>query len=263
MKTKSFFSPTRVAVIAMFATLAGILYVFGFPIAAAFPSWLELNFSDIPALIGTFALGPLSGGIIVFIKILIKLIIKGTSTVFVGELADLLIGVAFVVPAGLIYKKHRTFKGALVGLALGTLASVATSVLANRFVLVPFYLTLFFHSSWDIPVGMMQALFGEGCTEQTFYTYYLWASVLPFNVMRCLIAALVTLPVYKHVSRLINRLNQKLEPKRAAEEDEAEREAHARKAKKRNLIIICVTCAVLALLVVGVLLRYFIPIWSE
>ncbi len=94
----NYFSATRVAVIAVFSTLAGVLYAFGFPIAAAFPSWLELNFSDIPALIGTFALGPVSGGIIVFVKILIKLIIKGTSTAFVGELADLLIGMAFVVP---------------------------------------------------------------------------------------------------------------------------------------------------------------------
>ena len=135
---KSYFSATRVAVIAMFATLAGLLYVFGFPIAAAFPSWLELNFSDIPALIGTFALGPVSGSIIVLVKILIKLIIKGTSTVFVGELADLLIGIAFVVPSGLIYKKMRTFKGALVAMAVGTLCSTAMSILANWLVLVPF-----------------------------------------------------------------------------------------------------------------------------
>ena len=117
-KNTLFFTPTRIAVIALFAALAGVLYAFGFPINVAFPFWLELNFSDIPALIGTFVLGPLSGGIIVFVKILVKLIIKGTSTVFVGELADLIIGLAFIVPAGLIYKKHRTFKGALAGMGV-------------------------------------------------------------------------------------------------------------------------------------------------
>ena len=74
-KKTQYFTPTRIAVIAVFATIAGVLYAFGFPINVAFPSWLELNFSDIPALIGTFALAPVSGGIIVFVKILIKVII--------------------------------------------------------------------------------------------------------------------------------------------------------------------------------------------
>ncbi len=255
MKTRNYFSPVRIASIAMFSALAGILYVFGFPIAAAFPSWLELNFSDIPALIGTFALGPVSGMLIVIFKILIKLIIKGTSTVFVGELADLIIGIAFVVPAGLIYKKNRTFKGALAGLGVGTVCSVALSVLANRFVLVPFYMQSFFGGNWDIPVGMLQKLFGEKCTKETFYTYYLFASVLPFNVMRCIIAIAVTLPVYKHISRLLNRLAKRMEIK----PDGAEGEELSR---RRTVIIFIACAAVVALLVLGVVLRYYIPIWT-
>lgn len=257
---KSYFSATRVAVIAMFATLAGLLYVFGFPIAAAFPSWLELNFSDIPALIGTFALGPVSGSIIVLVKILIKLIIKGTSTVFVGELADLLIGIAFVVPSGLIYKKMRTFKGALVAMAVGTLCSTAMSILANWLVLVPFYRQLFFHGSWGPLVGTMQALFGEKCTQATFYNFYLWCSVLPFNIMRCVIAVAVTLPVYKHVSRLINRLNDKLTPPKQDENAvcDGENVGRAKRFDRRTLVTIIVVAVVCVLLVAGVLLRYFL-----
>lgn len=257
---KSYFSATRVAVIAMFATLAGLLYVFGFPIAAAFPSWLELNFSDIPALIGTFALGPVSGSIIVLVKILIKLIIKGTSTVFVGELADLLIGIAFVVPSGLIYKKMRTFKGALVAMAAGTLCSTAMSILANWLVLVPFYRQLFFHGSWAPLVGTMQALFGEKCTQATFYNFYLWCSVLPFNIMRCIIAVAVTLPVYKHVSRLINRLNDKLTPPKQDESAvcDVENVGKAKRLDKRTVVTIIVVAVVCVLLVAGVLLRYFL-----
>ncbi len=256
-KTKrKYFSSTRIAVIAMFSTLAGVLYIFGFPIAAAFPSWLELNFSDIPALIGTFALDPLSGAIIVFVKILIKLVIKGTSTVFVGELADLLIGVAFVVPAGLIYSKKRTFKGALAAMSVGTVCSTAMSILANWIVLVPFYRQLFFHGSWAPLVGTMQLLFGEGCTESTFYTFYLWCSVLPFNLMRCIIAVAVTLPVYKHVSRIINKLNARLTPKKQ-ENEEGDEELAARN-KKQTIITITVVAVILALLITGVLLRYFL-----
>ncbi|MCM1438319.1 MAG: ECF transporter S component [Roseburia sp.] len=255
-KTSTYFNSTRIAVIAVFSTLAGVLYIFGFPIAAAFPSWLELNFSDIPALIGTFALGPVSGAIIVFIKILIKLLIKGTSTVFVGELADFLIGVAFVVPAGLIYKKTRSFKGALIALAAGTAGSTLMSMLANWAVLVPFYKQLFFHGSWTPLVGTMQAIFGEKCTVGTFYVYYIFCSVLPFNLMRCIIAVAVTLPVYKHVSRLINRINIKLSP--PPPETEEARAEQAKRGRKTAVITVCVVSAVVLLMVGGALLRYFL-----
>lgn len=209
--SKEYFSASRIAVIALFSTLSGILYIFGFPIAAAFPWWLELNFSDIPALIGTFTLGPLSGAIIVFVKIVIKLLFKPSTTLFVGELADFLIGCAFVVPAGIIYKRKRTFRGALMGMSVGSLCSVACSILANWLILVPFYLMLVFNGDWAPLLDPMQKLF-PSCTVESFYTFYLWCSVLPFNVMRCLIAILVTLPVYKHISRAVNRFSAKLQP---------------------------------------------------
>ena len=258
-KKGQFFTATRIAVIAMFATVAGVLYAFGFSMGFAFPFWLELNFSDIPALIGTFALGPLSGGIIVFVKILIKLIIRGTSTVFVGELADLIIGLAFVVPAGLIYKKHRTFKGALAGMGIGSLCSVALSILANWLVLVPFYLQLFFGGDWNSLLDPMRALFGDAVTRDTFYNFYLWVSVLPFNLMRCLIAVLVTLPVYKRISVLINRLNDKFAVKRVSTSAGGEGNAAVAAAeKKRTIIIIAVCAGAVLLLVGGVLLRYFL-----
>lgn len=255
----TYFNAIRVSVIALFAALAGVLYAFGFPMPAIFPSWLELNFSDIPALIGTFALGPLSGAVIVFVKVLVKLIIKGTTTFFVGDFADLIIGIAFVVPAGLIYKKRRTFKGALVGMAVGTASSVAIAILANWLVLVPFYKEAFFKGSWDPLVGGMQAIFGEGCTVSTFYNFYLWASVLPFNVMRCLIAIAITLPVYKHISRAINRIGDRLAPKCPVDSSE---EQCAAMYKKRTVTLICVVSALLVLLVLGVLLRYYIPVWT-
>lgn len=250
MKTsKGYFSATRIAVIALFSSISGILYIFGFPIAAAFPSWLELNFSDIPALIGTFTLGPLSGAIIVFIKILIKFLFKSSSTLFVGELADLLIGCAFVVPAGIIYKRKRTLQGALIGMAVGSLCSVACSILANWLILIPFYLELFFLGSWDPLVGTMQLLFSS-CTKENFYTFYLWCSVLPFNVMRCLIAILVTLPVYKHISRAINKFGAKLQPENANENT----------VKKVNIGALIAFIFAIALIITFALLRYFL--WS-
>ncbi len=245
---RNYFNATRIAMIALFGALAGILYSFVFPIAAAFPVFLELNFSDIPMLIGTFALGPLSGGIIVVIKILIKLIIKSTGTAFVGELADLLIGLAFIVPAGLIYQKKRSFKSAMIGMCVGMFSSVAVAVFVNWIILVPFYIQLVFHGSWDPLIGMMLPLF-PSCTKDTFYNFYLWVSVLPFNFMRCLIAIIVTLPVYKHISRAIVSVNKKLAPKK---------EATAQEARKRTVITVLVCVAVFVLLIGFALLRYFL-----
>ncbi len=243
-----YFSSTRIAAIAVLSALSAVLYIFNFPITAIFPFWLELNFSDIPALIGTFALGPFSGAIIVAVKILLKLIIIGTDTMFVGDLADLIIGCAFVVPAGLIYKKHRTFKGALAGLAVGAVCSTAIGILANWLILIPFYIQFYFNGSWDVLLGTMSSIFGE-VTQDTFYAYYLWASVLPFNAMRCIVAILVVLPIYKHISRAINKINDRLTPKG---------EPDGQAVKKHNIIIIVIVAAALALLIGGVLLRYFL-----
>lgn len=245
---RNYFSATRIAVIALFATLSGVLYIFGFPISVAFPSFLELNFSDIPALIGTFALDPVSGAIIVFVKIIIKLIFKSTSTSFVGDLADLIIGIAFVVPAGFVYQKKRTFRGALIAVLIGTAVSVIAAVLINRVLLVPFYVRFFFGGNWTPLVSMMTPLF-PSCTQETFYRFYLWVSVLPFNLMRCLIAAAVTLVVYKHISRAVNKLNEKIASKSARTEAETQ---------KRNFLWVIGFILVVLILIAVMLLVYFL-----
>lgn len=252
-----YFSSTRIAFIAMFATLAGVLYVLNFSIPFAFPSFLEFKLSDVPVLIGTFTLGPIAGSIIVVVQILIKLVIKGTSTMFVGELSDLVTSCVFAVTAGLIYRKHRTFKGALVAMGAGTAAEAVIAMLFNRFVLVPFYLQMFFGGNWAPLIGMMTPLFPD-CTQDTFYTYYIWVSVLPFNLLRCLVADIITLLVYKRISRLINTVNHKIYGKPPATEAEADIAAHRIKMKRTNIILAVSAAVAVALLVTFALLRYFV-----
>ena len=195
-------------------------------------------------LIGTFALGPVSGCVIVVMMVLIKLVCVSTSTMFVGDAADILVGFALVIPVGLIYQRHRTFRGALAGLVTGSLISTALAVLLNRFALVPAYVYLMFGGSWQPILGMMTPLFPD-CTQENFYSIYLWASVLPFNVLRCLVASLITLPVYKHISRAINRLNAKLTPKKRA--------SKASERYSTALIIVGFALAVLVLVFFAVL----------
>lgn len=245
---RGYFNSARIAVIAMFSSLAGILYIFNFSMSFAFPSFLEYNFSDIPTLIGSFTLGPVAGVIISVVKILLKLVFKGTSTMFVGELSDLITSCVFAVTAGLIYKKKRTFKGALIAMAAGTVAEVAVAILFNWLILVPFYVQFFFNGKWEPLIGMMTPLFPD-CTRENFYNFYLWVSILPFNLMRCLIAVLVTLPVYKRISSLINKFNAKITPKE---------DTNGEKTKKINLGAIIAAVAVIAILVLFALLRYFV-----
>ncbi len=243
-----YLNSTRIAVISIFSAIATILYILKFSLPI-FPSWLEINLSDIPALIGTFALGPLSGAIIVGVKILLELLLTGTSTMFVGDFADLLLGCALVVPAGLIYKYHRTFKGAIVGLIVGSVCSTAVGILANWLVLVPLYLQLFFGGNWNVMLGIMSELFRTNVTVENFFTYYLWCAVLPFNALRCLIAALVVLPVYKHISVVINKLNAKLSPKTERTEEQT---------RKTNIKVIIILAVILLAVVAAILLRYFL-----
>ena len=248
MAAKNYFSATRIAMIALFSALAGVLYILNFSIPFAFPGFLEFRFSDVPVLIGTFALGPVAGCIIVVFMVLIKLVIVSTSTYFVGDLADILVGFALVIPVGLIYNKNRTFKGALLGLGAGSLISTALAVLLNRILLVPAYVHLMFGGGWEPILGMMTPLF-PNCTQENFYSLYLWASVLPFNLLRCLVASLLTLLVYKRISRAINRLNERLVPKYELTEADV---------KKRRLVTILSFVAVALVLVGLALLHYFL-----
>lgn len=193
------FNAKTVAKIAMFAALCTVLYFVPKISIPGLPPFLELNLSDIPMLIGGFALGPAAGAVIVFCKILFKL--PFTSTCCVGELADLLIGLAYVVPASFIYKKRRSFSGAVLGLAVGTLCSIACGMLTNRLILIPFYVR-FMGMSMESLVNICKML-SPNLTVANFYRYYIFGGVLPFNLLRCVLSSLVTVLLYKRISRLL------------------------------------------------------------
>lgn len=198
---KSVFDARYIAKVGIFAALTYVLYLFPkFPIAVFFPNWLELNFSDIPALIGTFALGPMGGTFIILVKILLKLPLSTTGCS--GEFADLICGFALVLPAGFIYKYRRSLKGAVVAMVVGSLCATFAAVLTNRFIAVPWFVNAYFGGDLNGLVNMITPLF-PNATEDTFYAYYLWLSVVPFNLLRCLIACTITGFSYKYISRLL------------------------------------------------------------
>lgn len=199
---KKYFTASRVSKIAIFSALSFVLYMFPkFPLPMLFPGFLEINFSDIPMLIGGFALGPLSGALIVFVRYLLKLPFSHTATV--GELADLIIGLGFVVPSAMYYKKHHNKKGAIIALAIGSACSAVMAILSNWLITIPFYVTAMFKGNWDILLGMCSII--KNINKENFFTLYLFGAVLPFNIIRCSMASFFTFILYKRTSSLINK----------------------------------------------------------
>lgn len=183
---------------AVFTAISVVLYMFAkFPMPG-FAPWLDMQVSELPALLGGYMMGPWYGVTVIVLKCLIKM--PFTSTACVGEVGDMLMGIAFVLPSAYIYKYRRTIKGALISIAVGIASFVTFSVLINWLVLIPFYSRVY---NWDMLVGMLKSLFPE-ITKDSFYVYYLFCSVLPFNIIRGIICGGLTFLLYKHLERFFN-----------------------------------------------------------
>lgn len=201
-KQSGFFSSQNITKLAVFTALSYLLYMFvKFPLPFIFPSFLDVQISDVPALLAGFMMGPIGGVIVVSLKILLKL--PFSSTGMVGELGDFLMGLAFVLPASIVYRYHRSKKGALIGLLSGALCCIGVALLVNRFILIPFYAKIF-DGGMQAIAGMMSSLY-KNITVDTVYKYYLWLAVLPFNIMRCGLCCLITFFMYKSLSRFFNK----------------------------------------------------------
>ena len=194
------FGTKQMVRVAVFGALSGIFYIFiKFPVPFL-PPFLEFHFDEIPAFIASFAYGPISGIIVLLIKTLIKL--PMTSTLGVGELSDLLYSIAFIIPAAIIYKKHRNFKGVIVGLSIGTLFQLSVSLLSNIYLMIPFYMKVMEFPEMAI-LGMCQAA-NPNITD-IGWSYGLLA-VLPFNAIKDAAVIILTLFTYKSVHRFIDNL---------------------------------------------------------
>lgn len=195
------FTTRKLAVAAMLTALSFVLYSFvKFPLPFLFPNFLDMQFSDLPALLGGFALGPIYGGVIIVLKCLMKMLFVGSGTAYVGELADIIIGLANVLPAAIFYKFNRTRKGAIIAMLLGMVSAIVFSLIANRFILIPFYADKFGMSAIVKMVGSLY----PGISEANFYAYYMPLAVLPFNALRCVVCALMTYFTYKPLSRALH-----------------------------------------------------------
>ncbi len=160
------------------------------------PNFIKLDFSDLPELIGAFAYGPLAGVLIAFLKNLIHLAVSQSG--FVGELSNFLLGAAFALTAGLIYKKKKTKKNALVAGVAGAVAMAAVSLPINYFIIYPLYYSILGFPEEAI-LQMYQLLLPS--VKSIFQALIIFN--VPFTFVKALISAVVTMIIYKPISPLL------------------------------------------------------------
>lgn len=200
----------RMIIIAMLSAIAVVLMLFEFPIGFL-PGFYKLDFSELPVIIGAFTLGPVAGLTIELIKITLNLFIHGTSSVFVGEFANFLIGSSFVIPSSFLYMLRRNRKNAIVGLSIGTIVATFVGGILNAFVLLPKYAQLM-GPNMQLSYGQtMDYLIGEGTKVNSSIqslSSFILLGVTPFNIIKYGVVSIVTVIIYKKISRILKVKNQ-------------------------------------------------------
>ncbi len=184
--------------VGMLGAIATVLMLFEFPLPFIAPPFYEIDLSEVPVLIGAFALGPLAGASIELIKILLNLMINGTATAFVGEIGNYLIGCAFIIPAAVIYKKHRSKKFALLGMVAGTVSMTILGCLVNAYVLLPTYAVAF-----SMPLETILSMGNSINSRINSLMSFVIIAVAPFNILKGILVSFITLLLYKHISPIL------------------------------------------------------------
>lgn len=187
----------RAAYIGIFAAMAAILMYLEIPLPFA-PSFYEIDLSEVPVLICSFSLGPVAGVVCELVKIILKLLLKGTTTAFVGDFANFVVGCSFILPATIIYHRFKTKKGAIVGMAVGTVVMSIFGSFFNAVYLLPAFAALY-GVPLDQLVAMGTAVNGMINSVSTLVLF----AVAPFNIIKGVLVSLLTTLLYKRIERLL------------------------------------------------------------
>ena len=188
---------TRYLVItAMLSAVSIVLMQFDFSVPFM-PSFIKMDLSDLPALIGAYSMGPLYGVLVALVKNLLHLL--RTSTGGIGELSNFLLSALFVLPAGLIYQKHKTKKRAIIGAVVGAVSMAVFSVITNYFIVYPVY-TAFM--PMETIIAMYQAILPKIKDGDLLACLVIFN--MPFTFVKAMLSVLITLLIYKPLSPLIH-----------------------------------------------------------
>ena len=197
-------STRKMAMVGMFSAIAAILHIMDFSLPFIAPPFYKLDFSELPALIGAFAFGPAAGVMIEFLKIVLKLLMKGTSTAFVGDLANFVIGCSFILPASVVYDFHKKKETAVIACIIGTVVLTVVGTTFNAVYLLPAFSTLYGMPLDDI-IAMGHKI--NGAIHDI--TSFVVIAVAPLNLVKGGIVSLITLMIYKKISPIIKEGRQR------------------------------------------------------
>ena len=181
---------TRIAVL---GALSAILFMLEIPVVAFY----KLDVSTLPALLGAFSMGPMAGMAVLLIKDLFGML--HSSSMYVGELADFIMGAAYILPAALCYRYRKSRKSALLGMIVGTVAMIVVSVLVNWQIMIPFYMSAY-GMPMEAVIGMAQKALPFVDTELKLLLFV----TAPFNLLKGVVLSALTFLLYKRLSPLLH-----------------------------------------------------------
>lgn len=194
--TRKISSARRISILGICAALAAVLHILDFPLPFLAPDFYKLDFSELPVMLCGFYLGPSAVVVCEALKILLKLLMKGTSTAFVGDFANFVIGCSLVLPAVIVYHTKKTKASAIWGLALGT---VILTVFGSAFNAV--YLLPKFSQLYGIPLESIVAMGSKINSGIRSVSTFVLLAVAPLNLIKGITISVLTLLLYKRVAR--------------------------------------------------------------
>lgn len=197
-------SARRVSIIGICSALAAVLHMLDFPLPFIAPGFYKLDFSELPVLLCGFYLGPSASVACEGVKILLKLLLKGTSTAFVGDFANFVVGCSFVLPATIWYQTHRNKHSAIMGLILGTLVMTTLGTAFNAVYLLPKFSQLF-----GLPLEQIIAMGSAIQPGVRNVATFVVLCVAPLNLVKGFVVSLLTMLLYKKVARPLFGKGQK------------------------------------------------------
>ena len=196
-RTKARYSTRNLTRLSLLSVIAFLFMYIEFPLAFIAPPFIKIDLSDIPALIGGFAMGPVAGITIELVKCILTFFVRGTTTGGVGELSNFIVGALFVGLSAKFYSSHRTYRGAVIGLLLGVVGMTLVATLSNYFVVFPLYGKIM---PMDAIINMGRAVTPRVNSLWDLMLY----CIVPFNLVKGLIISAATLALYKRVSRFLH-----------------------------------------------------------
>jgi len=195
-KTRTVTPARRISIIAVCSAIATVLHMLDFPLPFLAPGFYKLDFSELPVMLCGFYLGPSAAVLCEAVKILLKLLLKGTSTAFVGDFANFVIGCSLVLPAAIIYHIRKTRLGALIGLIVGTLTLTVFGSAFNAVYLLPKFSELY-----GIPLDGIIGMGAQINSGITSVSTFVLLAVAPLNLCKGIAISVLTLLLYKRIAR--------------------------------------------------------------